>query len=117
MALSYSTSVKDQVAGYLFSSTYAALGTGYQQTLIDKWGASVLKEFETLAQWFTLTTATGNAPDEWEPAYVDGIIARIEGNAHPERREAATRQAAASRRQAIETYARLTVDYNPGSTT
>lgn len=117
MALSYSTSVKDQVAGYLFSNTYAGLGTGYQQTLIDKWGASVLKEFETLAQWFTLTTATGNAPDEWEPAYVDGIIARIEGNAHPERREASNRQAASSRRQAVESYARLAVDYNPSSTT
>jgi hypothetical protein len=118
MALSLSTSVKDRVAMRIFSArTYAALGAGYQQDLIDNEGAMALTLFETLAQWFTLTTASGNAPDEWMPAFVDEIVARIEQNAHPERAAQAERQAKRSLQAAIDSYARATMTYDPGSTT
>ena len=118
MALSYSTSVKDQVANYLFSSnTYAALGSGYRQTLIDKWGASCLTELEEWSKWFGFAAAAGSAPDAWEPWYIDAIIARCEGNAHPERAAAAERRALKSMRNAIDSYSRNAISYDPASTT
>lgn len=118
MALSASTAVKNKVAVRVFSAaTYAALGAGYQQNLIDQESASALVMFETLAQWFTLNTATGNAPDEWEPAYVDEIVARCEPNAHPERSQAAVIQARRSLQVALESYSRLAVTYDPAATT
>lgn len=118
MALSLTTAIKDQVATYLFSSTtYAALGSGYQQNLIDKWGASVLLELEEWSKWFAFSTGAGAAPDSWEGWFVDAIIARIQGNTHPDRAPAARAQALKSMRNAIDSYTRNTITYDPSSTT
>jgi hypothetical protein len=118
MALSYSTAVKNQVANYLFGvTTYAELGAGYNQTLIDSWGASCLLELEEWSKWFAFAAAAGSAPDAWGPWYVDAIIARCEGSAHPERAAAARQKARESMRMALDTYTRNVVSYDPASTT
>lgn len=119
MPLAVTTSVKDQIANAIFSAqTYAALGTGYKQTLIDKWTASVLTEIETLAQWMTFNgTATGTAPVEMEPMLIDESIARIERNAHPERYKDARSQADQTRLNVLASFARLAMTYSPGTTT
>lgn len=119
MALSLTTAVKDRVAMRVFSSrTYSALGTGYQQDLIDNEGAQALVELENYANWFYLSgTGTGNAPDAWSAWFVDRIVARLETNVHPERAEQAAKQEARAKADALATYARLTPDYNPSTTT
>lgn len=115
MALSLSTAVKDKVALLLWSATYAALGTGYQQSLIDGEGASSLTEVETLAQWFTMDTAAAKAPDEFEPWFVSKIVARIERNAHPDRAQLAQRTEDRAMLHALERYARRAMTYSPSS--
>lgn len=118
MALSLTTAVKDQIARFCFSSaTYAALGTGYQQSLIDDWGATVLVELEEWSKWFAFAAASGSAPDSWQGWFVDAIIARIEGNIHPDRAQAARAQAMKSMRNAIDSYTRNVISYDPSSTT
>lgn len=118
MALSLTTAIKDQVAQRIFSSrTYSALGTGYQQDLIDNEGAAALVELENYATWFTLATGTGNAPDAWKAWFVDRIVARLEPNTHPEKAEQSARMEARSKADALASYARLAPDYSPGSTT
>lgn len=113
MSLTLSTAVKNKVATRLFTKTYAALGTGYQQDLIDGEGASALVELETFAQWFTLTTATGNAPDEWEPWFVNKIIARCEPTVHPEREARAKADDDRYMLMAMDSYSRKAVTYGP----
>lgn len=117
MALTYSIGVKDTVANLLYSTTYAALGAGYQQTGIDKWGAYVLTELEEWSKWFSFATAAGTAPDAWEPWYVDEVYARLVRTVHPDRYPAARKQADQSKRAALESYSRLAVNYDPASTT
>jgi hypothetical protein len=120
MALSLTTAIKNKVASRIYSGrTYAALGAGYQQDLIDFEGASALTMVENLAQWFSLTALTANAtaPDQWEFFLVDEIIARVELNAHPERAQQAQQQARRSMQAAVESYSRLAIDYSPASTT
>lgn len=117
MALSYSTGVKDTVANLLYSSTYAALGAGYQQTGIDKWGAYVLTELEEWSKWFAFATAAGSAPDQWEPWFVQEVAARLMLSVHPDRAIAARKQADISKRDALDSYCRLLSNYDPASTT
>ncbi len=106
MALSLTTAIKNQVAMRVYSGrTYAALGTGYEQDLIDTEGAAAL------------VAGTGAAPDAWAPWFADRIISRIEPNAHPERVESANRTEARSKVDALATYARLSPAYDPASTT
>lgn len=116
-AATVSDARKDKVAFRLFSSTYTALGTGYQQSLIDGEGASALVQLETYGQWFTMTTATGNAPDEWEAWFIDEICARVSRNSHPER--AAFYEKASNRAMlaAFDAYARRAVTVTPATST
>lgn len=107
------SATKDKVALLLYSTTYTALGTGPRQSLIDGEGASALVEIETFAQWFTLTTATGNAPDEWEPWFVTKIVGRIERNAHPDRAAQAQAQDDRAMFMAMDSYSRKAVNYSP----
>lgn len=115
MALSYSTAVKNALASMLYSSTYAALGAGYQQTGIDTIAAYVLTEIEEWSKWFALATAAGAAPDVWEPWLVQESYARLCQTVHPERYAAARKQADQSMRQALESYARAVNNYDPSS--
>lgn len=115
MALSLTTGIKDKVARRIASSTYANAGANIA-ALIDGEGASALVKLETEAQWFTLTTATGNAPDEWEQYFVSEIAARCGAwNTHPERAGNYTKLRDLDRLTAFETYTRSAMTYSPGS--
>lgn len=113
MALSLSSGVKDKVAYLLYTQSYSGLGVGPRQSLIDGEGASALTEIEQYAQWFTFTSATGNAPDEWEPWFVTKIVARIQGNAHPAQADSWQAKDDRAMVDAMTSYARRAINYNP----
>lgn len=125
MSLAWTTAgvtsaAKDKVAQRCFSSTYTALGTGYQQSLIDGEGASTLTDLENWAQWFSSMVAIvagSTAPDQWEPWLIAEAVYRVNQNAHPERVETARKDAERAKLNALTAYSRLAVDYSPGSTT
>lgn len=116
MALSLSTTVKDKVANLLYTTgTYATLGAGPRQSLIDAEGASALTELETYAQWFTFTAASGNAPNEWEPWFVTKIVARIQANAHPDQAPFWDKRDRDAMFRAFDSYSRNAINYSPAS--
>lgn len=116
MALTLSTAVKNVVANMLFSSgTYAAIGAGYQQTLIDDMGAASLTHLEMLAQHFTFTSGSGAAPDEWLPLFYADIVWRASDNAKPEQVESRQKTRNALMREALATYSPAALNVSPST--
>jgi hypothetical protein len=116
MALSLTTAVKNEVANELFNSnTYAALGTGANQTLIDNKGATALTLLETYGQWFTFTSGTGGAPDEWMPWFIAEICWQCSHNARPERTDAYDKKRRQLMRDAMASYSPAAISVSPSS--
>lgn len=116
MPLSLDTGVKNEVANVLFSSTYANAGTN-PQSLIDARGATALTKLETEAQWFAMTTATGNAPNEWRDYFISEIVTLVSANSHPERTGGYGKLRDQARKSAFDYYSRVAMTYSPGSNT
>ncbi len=116
MSLSVTTAVKDKVAVMVFSSaTYSALGTGYQQTLISNEAASALTHLETVAQWFSYTSGSGAAPDEWEPWFIYEIAWRMAPNACPDREAIYDKRRKTLMREAMQTYSPAAISVSPSA--
>jgi hypothetical protein len=116
MALSLTTAVKNEVANELFAvTTYAQLGTGEKQTLIDFKGATALTVLEGYGQWFTFTSGTGAAPDEWMPWYIAEICWQCSHNARPDRIEFYDKKRKQLMRDAIASYSPAAISVSPSS--
>ena len=114
MALSLSSTIKDKVAYRLHSLAYSALGTA-QAALVDGAGASSLIVLEELAQWFNLGASTGNAPDVWEPWFVEDIIERLSDHKDPERAAIRQRKLDRAKRDALLAYTSTALSASPSS--
>lgn len=116
MALSVTTALKNEVANLCYSAaTYAALGAGFQQTLIDNAAAAALTSLETQAQWFTFTSGTGAAPDEWYPWFVYEVAWRLAPNACPDREAIYDKRRKTLQREAMASYANAAMNVTPAS--
>jgi hypothetical protein len=116
MALSLTAAVKNEVANELFSAaTYAALGAGHNQTLIDFKGATALTVLEGYGQWFTYTSGTGAAPDEWMPWYIAEICWQCSQNARPDRVEFYDKKRKQLMRDALASYSPAALSVSPSS--
>jgi hypothetical protein len=114
VALSLTSTIKDKVAYRLYSTTYAnAPAAG--QALIDGAGASSLIVLEELAQWFNLGASTGNAPDVWEPWFVEDIVERLSDHKDPERAAIRQRKLDRAKRDALLAYTSTALTSSPSS--
>ncbi len=113
MALSLDSATKDKAAYRLYSQAFASLTTE-QQALINGEGASALTEIQRWATWYALTT---DAPDTWEPWFVNEIVYRITDNADRQMLAARERARNDARQSALATLCRKGLTYSPGSDT
>lgn len=112
MALSLTSTIKDKVAYRLHSLAYANLSAS-QAALVDGAGASSLIVLEELAQWFNLGASTGNAPDVWEPWFVEDIIERLSDHKDPERAAIRARKLKEAKHAALLAYTSAALTSSP----
>ena len=116
MALSVTTALKNEIANLCYSAaTYAALGAGFQQTLIDNAAAAALTHLEMMAQWYTFTSGTGAGPDEWYPWFVYEVAWRLAPNACPDREEIYNKRRKQLQREAMLSYSPAALNVSPSS--
>lgn len=114
MALSLSTAVKNKVAQLIRSNTYANVSTDVA-ALIDGEGASALTHLETMAQYYTFTSGSGAAPDEWEPWFISEIAWRCVANTHPDREPMYLKRRNTLMRESLASYSPAALSVSPSS--
>lgn len=105
--------IRERVANRLFSKAYADLTT-LDKARIDNEGADALAMIVGVAKFWP---QADNAPSDWQTWFVDEVVWRVAQSTHPERASEYRRTKIDSRADAIGSFCRKAMTYNPASDT